>query len=102
MAKTAIRIGRVKMKSGGADVRVLHRPKRKDVEAALIEDAVTLADSSDSSDGLTGYAIVTWGRVMDAGVSINFADATSVNPDSIPSFVKDRLAGTMRAYGLAD
>ncbi|WP_416877962.1 hypothetical protein [Litorimonas sp.] len=99
MRQSVARIGRVRMKAGGADVRVLDVAKRNEVQSALVNDASYLADSGDN---LSGYAIVTWGEGMAAGVALKFIEGSTVEQTSIPHFAQSNIARVMRANYLTD
>lgn len=94
------RIRSVRPKSGGAKVHLLNASRRAEIESCLIDDAVFLADSSDSP--LQGNAIVTWTRDLHAGCAIKFGEGNMLSFDNSPSFVSDNLKRVMRANGMTD
>jgi len=102
MGKVSIaRIGRVKLK-GGADLRILPKPRVDEMEDQLMSDARHLATTGDTP--MMGYAIVTWDKTASAGVALKYADYDQggVYPESIPSFANGALSRCMRAHGLSD
>lgn len=56
----ALRVRSVKMKNGGAEVRVLHRPE------SLVTEAIDrMQESSRAFSRLEGYVVFFWGKDMD-------------------------------------
>ena len=58
----AARIGRVRMKSGGADVRILRNKPgldgKEDWRGAIVKNARAVADMGTDEDALVGYVLV--------------------------------------------
>lgn len=88
---THCRVGRIKLKSGGAEVRVLHAAERGELNDKLVEHAGIIAGLFPKDDEMMGFVVVAWGR--DGG----FSRGTRIHRDSqvgetmIPSFVADVL-----------
>lgn len=103
MIKTSVaRIGRVRMKSGGADVRILDNPVYDSDGMDLLKDARILAEIQNNR--ICGYAIVTWDKKGYTGTAVKYGDINNrfMPPDSIPHFVHDRLSGFMRRRDMID
>lgn len=87
------RIGKIKLKAGGAEVRILERPERPDGESwagAIVQNAQNIAGFSESGCELAGYFII--GLFSDGGHASGFRwDSTKVPFDRrlLPGFVAE-------------
>ena len=91
------RISRVKMKSGGAEVRIPRINRFTDMGRALMDDAAKTADYP----FIEGYALFSWDRDLNCSVVYKWEDVT-LQPSSLPSFLSDRLSDVMRREGHKD
>lgn len=87
MADFAARIGRVRMKAGGADVRILPQPNvpfedEEDYRGALIRNAKAVADMGSDVDPLVGYVLV---GIFDSGSTSTGFRYNRESRHSIPS-----------------
>jgi len=82
---TGCRIGRVRLKSGGADVHLLPISTASDVSKALVRNARTISEC----EGLTGYFII--GLYKDGSHNLGFRIDPEgvVGPTMAPSYVAD-------------
>jgi hypothetical protein len=86
MSEFAARIGRVRMKSGGADVRVLAQravpfEEEEDYRGALLRNAKTVIDAATDEAPLVGYLLI--GMYDDGCTSTGFRYAHD-NGNAIP------------------
>ena len=70
------KIGRVKMKAGGADVRVLDRPQRDNTASDMIRASTMIADFF--PDDMAGFVVVAWGS--DGSHSMGYHVNTEKSP----------------------
>jgi hypothetical protein len=95
VSEFAARIGRIRMKAGGAEVRVLaSKPGpdgKDDWRGALVRNAKTVAEMGTDADPLAGYVLV--GIFCNGGVSVgyryNFDAPNSIPRRLLPSFVAE-------------
>ncbi len=93
MTHNAVRIGRVRPKTGG-DIHVLAADPRTEVQQALLESALEMTDGLPD---LTGYALVAWdgnGAPYCCSWTVGDSDEYEAGPVSLyllPSFVHDAL-----------
>lgn len=83
------RIGKIRMKAGGAEVRVLHRPQG-DQSAKIIRHAHVIAKMSEPGSELVGF--VTIGLFNDGKTSVgcHYDPKTGVVPRAmLPAFVAE-------------
>lgn len=69
----AVRIGKIKLKAGGAEVRILERPTRPDGESwagAIVQAAQTVASFEEPGTELIGFFVI--GFYSDGGRSSGF------------------------------
>jgi hypothetical protein len=74
MSDFAARIGRIRMKNGGADVRVLHRsepnPDNESWRGKIIENAKAVASYDEDGSELVGFLVI--GIFSDGQTSVGF------------------------------
>lgn len=74
MSEFRARIGRIRMKNGGADVRVLNRepvnPDGEDWRGKIITNARAIAEQASEDAPLVGYVVL--GLYADGGSSIGY------------------------------
>ncbi len=95
MSDFAARIGRIRMKAGGAELRVLQsRPGpdgKDDWRGALVRNAKAVADMGTPENPLQGYVLL--GIFDDGGVSFgyryNFEATASIPRRLLPAFVAE-------------
>lgn len=96
MSEFAARIGRIRMKNGGADIHVLPQPNApladdEDYRGALIRNARAVADMGTAEDPLVGYVLI---GIYDSGQTSAgfryFSDNANAIPRSlIPSWIAE-------------
>ena len=92
----AARIGRIRMKSGGADIRVLDRkathPEGENWQGKMVENAKAIADMSTDQQPLAGY--LTLGIFADGSTAMGFRydmDNCAIPRALLPSWVAEVL-----------
>ena len=78
------RIGRVRMKDSGTEVRVLDRPRRDGLAAVLVEHAAIIADASRSV--MTGFLIIGVDRDGAYNVGMRLEDDAPFGPTLFGAF----------------
>ena len=85
------RIGRVRMKNGGADVRVLRSSGiASDMGRDMTRSAGEIARMQ--GDELTGFVIVAWNDKAEASTSFSLSDFGVVHPEAAVHFVARHLS----------
>lgn len=100
MTEFRARIGRIRMKNGGADVRVLNRepvnPNGEDWRGKIVANARGVADQATDEAPLVGYLVV--GLYADGASSVGFRydyDRCPVPRMLIPAWVAEILRRDM-------
>jgi hypothetical protein len=100
MSEFAARIGRIRMKSGGADLRVLSRkednPNGESWRGKIIENAKAVADYDEADSELVGYLVL--GIFSDGQTSLGFRvdkDRCPVPRSLMPSWIAELVRRDM-------
>lgn len=94
MSEFQARIGRIRMKNGGADVRVLDQrrpdPDGEDWRGTIVQNARKVAEQSEPDSPLVGYIIV--GFYGDGQTSVGFRydpDRTPIPRMLLPAWIAE-------------
>jgi len=101
------RIGRVRMKSGGADLRVLHQttpnPEGKNYRGALLNGARKISEMGSPGSDLVGFFIVGFFSDGSASVGFHWDNERSPIPRSLmPAYVAELVRRDMITCPEAD
>ena len=100
MTEFRIRPRRVRMKSGGADVRVLHTPMPNEIDGEsenwagkMIENAKAIAGFATSGDALDGYVII--GLWESGKRSLSYRMSSKFPREMMPSYIAEMIRSDM-------
>jgi hypothetical protein len=106
MTEFRARIGRVRMKSGGADVRILERkavnPEGEDWRGTIVNGAKNVAQYATDDNPLAGYIVL--GIFKDGSSSLGWrydAESAKVPRALLPHWVAELIRRDIITYGEA-
>lgn len=79
-------LGNIRLKSGGATVRVFVNPRHAEISRALVSRAMDAADGR--RHDIHGFAIVAWGDSGNTSIGVHVEDGRFVGRSEVPEFVK--------------
>lgn len=90
MREARIRLRSVRLKDGGAEIRVLRSPTKAD-DRAFAEHIVGKCMDHDFGSRIAGFAFVVWGP-DNASVAYSYAgEASRIPRVMVPDFARERL-----------
>lgn len=99
MRSRAARIGRIRLKSGGAEIRLFDRPDLG-LGRRLVAGAQFISDSYGAE--LSGYLVIGWGPDGQYRLGWSLDKRSWVGPSAFPSYVGDIVRREVIAGGLWD
>lgn len=90
MREARIRLRSVKLKAGGAELRVLHTPSKAE-DRDFVETIIGKCLDYDIGPRIAGFAFVVWGP-SNSSVAYSYAGEASLIPKvMVPDFARERL-----------
>lgn len=101
---SAARIGKIRLKSGGAEVRLLHRQTREDGEnwrGVIVDHAREIA-AHQPNDGMVGFFIVAMFEDGGYSSSHRMDKAARIHRTLLPSYIAEVVRRDMLMEPIAD
>lgn len=97
---STLRLRSVRMKGGGAAVRVISNDLPRQVAASLRNVASAIA--ADHQHDMAGYAVVSWANDLTVSSQVFIGNGSAVPRVNVPDFVKNVVAEHLIAKSIED